>query len=88
MSEPTSPHGRTDQAAFQNCGGFGMKKVLFDELLESVKQAREIVRRERAPSREFFGWDCRTRPRAISAADSAKMKTTTLTLLLLGAQKS
>jgi len=31
-----------------------MKKVLFDELLESVKQAREIVRGERAPSREFY----------------------------------
>jgi putative transcriptional regulator len=31
-----------------------MKKVLFGELLESVKQAGEIVRGERAPSREFF----------------------------------
>ena len=31
-----------------------MKKVLFDELLESVKQAREIVRGERARSREFY----------------------------------
>lgn len=31
-----------------------MKKKLFDELLESVKQAGEIVRGERAPSREFF----------------------------------
>ena len=31
-----------------------MKKVLFDELLESVKQFREILRSERTPSREFF----------------------------------
>lgn len=31
-----------------------MKKVLFDELLESVNQAREIVRGERAASRELF----------------------------------
>jgi len=31
-----------------------MKKVLFDQLLESVKQVREIVRGERAPSREFL----------------------------------
>jgi putative transcriptional regulator len=31
-----------------------MKKVLFDELIESLNQAREIVRGERAPSREFF----------------------------------
>ncbi len=30
-----------------------MKKALFDELVESVKQAGEIVRGERAPSREF-----------------------------------
>ena len=30
-----------------------MKKALFEELLESVKEAREIVRGERAPSREF-----------------------------------
>ncbi len=30
-----------------------MKKARFDELLESVKQADEIVRGERAPSREF-----------------------------------
>ena len=30
-----------------------MKKELFSELLESVKQAGEIVRGERAPSREF-----------------------------------
>jgi putative transcriptional regulator len=31
-----------------------MKKVLFNELIESLNQAREIVRGERAPSREFF----------------------------------
>jgi putative transcriptional regulator len=31
-----------------------MNKVLFDELMESVTQAREIVRGERAPSRELF----------------------------------
>ena len=31
-----------------------MKKALFNELLESVKQADEIVRGERQPSREFF----------------------------------
>jgi putative transcriptional regulator len=31
-----------------------MKKVLFDELIESLNQAREIVRGERAPSRELF----------------------------------
>ena len=31
-----------------------MKKALFEELLESVKQAGEIVRGERAPSREFY----------------------------------
>jgi putative transcriptional regulator len=31
-----------------------MKKKFFDELLESVKQAGEIVRGERAPSREFY----------------------------------
>jgi putative transcriptional regulator len=31
-----------------------MKKVIFDELIESLNQAREIVRGERAPSREFF----------------------------------
>ena len=31
-----------------------MKKRLFEELLESVKQANEIVRGERAPSREFY----------------------------------
>jgi len=31
-----------------------LKKVLFDELLESVKQAREIARGERASSREFY----------------------------------
>ncbi len=31
-----------------------MRKKLFDELLESVKQAGEIVRGERAPSREFY----------------------------------
>ena len=30
-----------------------MKKALFDELVESVKQAGEIVRGERAPSRQF-----------------------------------
>lgn len=31
-----------------------MKKALFNELLESAKQADEIVRGERQPSREFF----------------------------------
>jgi putative transcriptional regulator len=31
-----------------------MKKALFEELLESVKQAGEIVRGERGPSREFY----------------------------------
>jgi len=31
-----------------------MKKKLFAELVESVKQAGEIVRGERAPSREFY----------------------------------
>jgi putative transcriptional regulator len=31
-----------------------MKKKLFEELIESLKQAGEIVRDERAPSREFF----------------------------------
>jgi putative transcriptional regulator len=31
-----------------------MDKALFDELLESVRQAGEIVRGERAPSREFY----------------------------------
>ncbi len=31
-----------------------MKKALFNELIESVKQADEIVRGERQPSREFF----------------------------------
>lgn len=30
-----------------------MKKELFGKLLESVKQADEIIRGERAPSREF-----------------------------------
>ncbi|MDR1074908.1 MAG: helix-turn-helix domain-containing protein [Xanthomonadaceae bacterium] len=30
-----------------------MEKTLFDELLESVTQMDEIVRGERAPSREF-----------------------------------
>lgn len=30
-----------------------MKKELFDELMESVRQADEIVRGVRAPSREF-----------------------------------
>ena len=31
-----------------------MKKKLFAELMESVRQAGEIVRGERAPSREFY----------------------------------
>lgn len=31
-----------------------MKKTLFNQLLESVRQADEIVRGERQPSREFF----------------------------------
>lgn len=31
-----------------------MKKALFNELMESVRQADEIVRGERAPSREFY----------------------------------
>jgi putative transcriptional regulator len=31
-----------------------VKRKLFEELLESVKQANEIVRGERAPSREFY----------------------------------
>ena len=31
-----------------------MKKLLFDELLESVQQGDEILRGERPPSREFF----------------------------------
>jgi putative transcriptional regulator len=31
-----------------------MKKQMFDELLQSIQQAGEIVRGERAPSREFF----------------------------------
>jgi putative transcriptional regulator len=31
-----------------------VKKKLFDELMESVKQAGEIVRGERAPAPEFF----------------------------------
>lgn len=31
-----------------------MKKALFNQLLESVKQADEIRRGERQPSREFF----------------------------------
>jgi putative transcriptional regulator len=35
-------------------GGIEMKKKLFDELVESLKQAGEIVRGERAPSREFY----------------------------------
>lgn len=31
-----------------------MKKELFNQLMESVRQADEIVRGERAPSREFY----------------------------------
>lgn len=31
-----------------------MKKALFNQLLESVQQADEIVRGTRSPSREFF----------------------------------
>tara|TARA_R110001599_G_scaffold17142_8_gene68753 strand:+ start:12800 stop:13096 length:297 start_codon:yes stop_codon:yes gene_type:complete len=31
-----------------------MKKTLFNQLLESVQQADEIVRGERQPAREFF----------------------------------
>ena len=31
-----------------------MKKALFNQLLESVQQADEIVRGERQPSRKFF----------------------------------
>jgi putative transcriptional regulator len=31
-----------------------VKQKLFDEFMESIQQAGEIVRGERAPSREFF----------------------------------
>ena len=44
-------HHRSSEAA-ETCGG--IEKKLFDELAESVKQAGEIVRGERAPSREFY----------------------------------
>jgi putative transcriptional regulator len=50
----SQPLGRSSQAAGKVGGGIEVKKKLFDELVESVRQSGEIVRGERAPSREFY----------------------------------
>ena len=50
----SQPYVGPSETAGNARGGVEMKKRLFDELVESVKQAGEIVRGKRGPSREFF----------------------------------